>query len=123
MKKLSTIIFSILLVIVVAGGGYFYYMMVPTAYYTQIKDSGTEIKGTFDNKEAYVQYEYNQVGYDKNGEEKTLHFMSHPELGRPFKTNAYLKINYSRFKKEKGYEEVQEQDIPKKALEKLKEIE
>lgn len=121
MKKLSTIIFGVFLVFVLAGGGYLYYMMVPTSYYTQIKDTGKEIKGTYDNKEAYVQYEYTQVGYDKEGNEKTLTFTTHPELGRPFKTNAYLKIDYTRFQKEKGYEEVQEQDIPKEALEKIKE--
>jgi uncharacterized protein (TIGR01655 family) len=66
-----------------------------------------------------VQYEYSQAGYDKEGNEKTLDFLTHPDLGRPFKQDAYLKINVTRFKGENSYEEVQKAEVPQKALEKL----
>lgn len=121
MSKLAKSLISFFVLLIVAGGGFFYYMMVPTAYYTQITDKGTEIKGTFDNKEEYVQYEYSQAGYDKKGNEKTLEFMTHPDLGRPFKQDAYLKINVTRFKGENSYEEVQKSEISQQALEKLAE--
>lgn len=120
MRKLVKILGSIFLLLAIAGGRFLYYITIPTAYYTQITEKGTEITGTYDNtNEIYVQYEYDQSGYDEDGNEKKLAFMTHPDLGRPFKTDAYLKISVTRLKGENGYEEVQKQDIPQKALDKL----
>ncbi len=119
MSKLAKVIIGLLVFVVLAGSGMLYYMVAPTPYYTQITSQPKEIAGPEDEHEPYFQYEYEQKGYDKNGNERTLTFMTHPDLGRPFREQAYLKVNVSRLKGENGYEEVQKAAIPPKALEKI----
>lgn len=116
MKKMGLvflIIFSLL------GGGA-WYMVHPQYYYVKITEDGTKDSGMIlNNGEKVYTYSYSSKGYDKNGREKELTFSTHPDLNRPFKRNVYLKIRYTNWKQENGYEEVKRSDIPKKALNKI----
>ncbi|EFQ69766.1 YxeA family protein [Enterococcus faecalis] len=93
-------------------GGLAWYMIYPQYYYVKITGSGIVDK-KYEKQETYT---YNLKGYDKTGNEKDLTFSTHPDLKRPFKRNAYLKIRYTNLKRENGYEEVKRSDIPKEAL-------
>ncbi|MBM2658082.1 YxeA family protein [Staphylococcus pseudoxylosus] len=69
-----------------------------------VKDSG---KGT-------KQYEYTNKAYDKDGNEKEITYTAIKKL----KTNHYLELDY-KVGEVKGYTEVKEKDIPRKAKIKL----
>ncbi|WP_308732904.1 YxeA family protein, partial [Enterococcus faecium] len=104
----------ILLFIALLGIGNLYYMTHSQYYYVKITTDGkldTDYSGKI--------YSYKLKGYNKNGKEKELEFSTHPDLKRPFKKNAYLKIKYTNWKKVNGYEEMKKSEIPKKALNKL----
>lgn len=95
-------------------------MLHPQYYYVKITEDGTKDNGTtFNGGKKLYSYSYNLKGYDKNGNEKDLTFFTHPDLNRPFKRNVYLKIRYTNWKQENGYEEVKRSDIPKRALNKI----
>ncbi|MGC3434888.1 YxeA family protein [Enterococcus faecalis] len=112
MRLVFLVIFGIL-----SGG--VWYMLHPQYYYVKITESGIKDPAmVFDRKKVYT-YSYSLKGYDKNGSEKELNFSTHPDLNRPFKRNIYLKIRYTNWKQENGYEEVKKSDIPKKALNKI----
>lgn len=104
----------ILLFIALLGIGSLYYMTHSQYYYVKITTGG---KLNTDYSEEI--YSYKLKGYNKNGKEKELEFSTHPDLKRPFKKNAYLKIKYTNWKKVNGYEEMEKSEIPKKALNKL----
>lgn len=121
MKKLFSVLVVLLGILVVAGAGTFYYFTSKTPYYTQIVTTGERVISHDTNtKEEFVQYTYQQEGYDEEGTLRELDFMTHPDLGRPFREGAYLKVDVNRWKGELGYEEVQKEEIPQKALDKLK---
>ncbi|MCE4994740.1 YxeA family protein [Staphylococcus xylosus] len=69
-----------------------------------VKDSGKDIKV----------YEYTNKAYDKDGNGKEITYTATKKL----KTNHYLEIDY-KIGEVKGYTEVKEKDIPKKAKVKL----
>lgn len=115
MKKMGLV----LIIFGLIGGGA-WYMMHPQYYYVKITESGTKDTGiSFNDGTKVYSYSYNLKGYDENGNEKELTFSTQPDLNRPFKRNAYLKIRYTNWKQENGYEEVKKSDIPKKALNKI----
>lgn len=74
-------------------------------YYVQIEEDG-EAFTEFDN----TRYEYNLVGYDKEGEAQTLQFTANHQL----KKDAYLIIYY---KKDEviTYQEVTREEVPEAA--------
>lgn len=111
MKTFGLMIIGFLLSITLIG----WYMLHEQYYYVKITTDGELIRDSISERI----YEYNLKGYDKNGNEKNLTFVTHPTLNRPFKKNAYLKIIYTNWKKEYGYEEVKKSDVPKKSLNKL----
>lgn len=115
MKKTGIILF-ILLFIALLGIGSLYYMTYPQYYYVKITTDG---KLDTDYSESEKIYSYKLKGYNKNGKEKELEFSTHPDLKRPFKKNAYLKITYTNWKEVNGYEEIKKSEIPKKVLNKL----
>ena len=95
-------------------------MLKSVSYYTQITTTGTATTGEIPQTgETYTTYSYQQAGYDQDGNEQQLEFMTHPDLNRPFKMQAYLKISSNRLQAEHSYQEVQAADIPDKALAKL----
>ncbi|MBY7142428.1 YxeA family protein [Virgibacillus sp. NKC19-3] len=80
-----------------------------TKYYVEIDDDGEEY-----TESNNTRYEYNLMGFDEDGEEKELSFTA----GHQLKQGAYLKVHY---KKDEviTYEEVDADDVPKKAQELL----
>nr|WP_254005142.1 YxeA family protein [Enterococcus faecalis] len=96
-----------------------WYMLHPQYYYVKITESGTKDSAMIIDRKKVYTYSYSLKGYDKNGREKELTFYTHPDLNRPFKRNIYLKIRYTNWKQENGYEEVKRSDIPKRALNKI----
>lgn len=113
MKKTKIILFFTVFFGIGIGG--LYYATHPEYYYVKIT---TEGKLNADSQTSKI-YSYSFIGYNKNGEKKNLEVSTHPDLNRPFKKGAYLKINYTNWKKVTGYEEVKSSDIPKKAIDKL----
>ncbi|KRG15744.1 uncharacterized protein (TIGR01655 family) [Lederbergia galactosidilyticus] len=81
-------------------------------YYVQVKGDG-------DKKDDGRQdiYDYTLTGFNEDGEEATLEFFALKELRK----DAYLILYYKDKKGVTSYQEVNEEDIPEKALEKLQE--
>ncbi|MGM0336896.1 YxeA family protein [Enterococcus sp. AZ008] len=92
------------------------YMVYPQTYYVKITQNGELCNSSSEFKTYY----YKLNGYDRNGNEKKLAFSTHPDLNRPFKKNAYLKIIYNNLKQVIEYKEVSQKDVPPKALNKIK---
>ncbi|EGO2587799.1 YxeA family protein [Enterococcus faecalis] len=92
-----------------------WYFIHPQYYYVKITKNGNP-ESVYRGKKIYT---YTLKGYNKDGQEKELTFRTQPDLNRPFKKNAYLKVIYTNLKQENGYEEVLKFNIPKKALDKI----
>ncbi|PGO32078.1 hypothetical protein CN984_08650 [Bacillus cereus] len=85
-------------------------------YYVQITMDGKEgISKSMDGKVMGKEYEYTLSGFDKEGKEKELEFMAQKNLRK----EAFLRVYYSEKKGVTAWEEVQEDELPKKAKEKL----
>ncbi|MFJ8461587.1 YxeA family protein [Lysinibacillus xylanilyticus] len=82
-------------------------------YYVQVPEGKKVEVKTMDGQKAFS-YEYTSKGYDKKGSEKTLDFTAIKSLRK----NAYLRL-YVKDKGVSSYEEVKQDEIPSKALEKL----
>ncbi|PET92524.1 hypothetical protein CN941_30895 [Bacillus cereus] len=85
-------------------------------YYVQIKVDGKEgVSKSMDGKVMGKEYEYTLSGFDKEGKEKELEFMAQKNLRK----EAFLRVYHSEKKGVTAWEEVQEDELPKKAKEKL----
>jgi uncharacterized protein (TIGR01655 family) len=84
------------------------------SYYVQIQDSGKEIEGKTDSGEIYTDYEYTIKGFDEDGKEKTFTFTAQKDLRK----QAYIQV-YLKGDKVKSYQEVQANELPEKAKQKL----
>src|SRR5699024_3512143 len=75
-------------------------------YYVQIDDEGKEYASG-----DYTRYEYNLTGFDKDGTGEELLFTA----GHQLKQGAFLQVYY---KKDEvvTYEEVDDDDVPEKAM-------
>lgn len=109
MGKLKIGIF-IAIISLLCGG--IWYMIHPQYYYVKVTTDG-EIRTEFTDDKVYY---YDLKGYDEDGNGKNLHFSTHPDLGRPFIKDSYLKITYTNLKKERGYMGIKRTEIPQKAL-------
>ena len=94
-----------------------YVVMGGDSYYVQITTNGEKEVSKSDNGQQYVGYKYSLPGYDADGSKKTLEFRG--QQPRPLRKGAYLKITWNKNKGVTSYEEVQKEDIPKTAQEKL----
>lgn len=81
-------------------------------YYVQVEDNGKKY-----TEQNYTRYEYTLKGFDADGERKELTFTAKDQL----KEDAYLRVYY---KKDEviTYEEVQSEDMPKRALQLLEKV-
>ncbi|GAA0392209.1 YxeA family protein [Paenibacillus motobuensis] len=84
------------------------------SYYVQIQDSGKEIEGKSDSGKIFTYYEYTIKGFDEDGKEKTFTFTAQKDLRK----QAYLQV-YLKGDEVKSYQEVQANDLPEKAKQKL----
>ncbi|HEF1898055.1 YxeA family protein [Bacillus cereus group sp. MYBK108-2] len=85
-------------------------------YYVQITTDGKEgVSKSMDGKVMGKEYEYTLPGFDKEGKEKELEFMAQKNLCK----EAFLRVYHSEKKGVTAWEEVQEDELPKKAKEKL----
>ncbi|MFK4469746.1 hypothetical protein COJ07_20895 [Bacillus cereus] len=85
-------------------------------YYVQITMDGKEgVSKSMDGKVMGKEYEYTLSGFDKEGKEKELEFMAQKNLRK----EAFLRVYHSEKKGVTAWEEVQEDELPKKVKEKL----
>lgn len=105
MKKYM-VLFSLLVVFASLLVGCDINRMGKEEYYVQI---------TMDGKVMGKEYEYTLSGFDKEGKEKELEFMAQKNLRK----EAFLRVYHSEKKGVTAWEEVQEDELPRKAKEKL----
>lgn len=80
-------------------------------YYVQVIDGGKEIETSYESR-----YEYQLKGFDEEGHPQMLLFTANHQLAE----GAYLTVYYKAKKEEViYYEEVEEADVPEKALKAL----
>ena len=84
------------------------------SYYVQIQDSGKKIESKSDNGKIYTDYEYTMKGFNEDGKEKTFTFTAQKNLRK----QAYLQV-YLKGDEVKSYQEVQANELPEKAKQKL----
>lgn len=115
MKKILLAFVAGLLLLI--GGGYTWYHIQHGGekYYVQIKEDGEKKVERFDNGKQFDQYYYDMTGYNAKGESKELKYTADHNL----KHEAYLKITYNARKGVTKWEEVQKEDVPEKALNKI----
>lgn len=123
MKKRIILISILVIVIIIGAVGI--NIITPNDYYVKIIEDGRLQTG---EKIGSGDYDYELEAYDKKGNEITVGFQTVKNLRK----GAYLKVEVLKdiirgesFNKNKNavnilsYEEVQEDKVPKKALEKL----
>ncbi len=86
------------------------------SYYVHINEEGEKIESKINTGEVVVRYEYTLPAFDEKGHEKTLTFTSQHQL-RP---DAYLTLFLKKETEVTSYEEVEEKEVPDKALDKMK---
>ena len=84
-------------------------------YYTQIIGQGKVLEEKADSGVKHVSYEYKLLAFDKDGQQKTLTFTTQKQL----RENAYLMLFVKEDKGVTSYQEVKEDELPKKVSEKL----
>ncbi|GAA0122987.1 MAG: YxeA family protein [Clostridium argentinense] len=114
MKKLIPILMIALIIPVMLTGCDSKYnpFVKKVDYYVIVEGEGTPQKDDKGNETSSREYEL--TGYDKEGNEKTVKFLGMKQL----KEGAFLKVIFKEDTALK-YEEVQKEDIPKAAAEKL----
>ncbi|MCL2677116.1 MAG: YxeA family protein [Streptococcaceae bacterium] len=116
MKKVLLVLVTVLVVL----GGAFYAWKTITyggeTYYVKIVADGKKVQTHSDSGEVFDRYDYEMKAFNKNGDEKTLIFTADHNL----RHNAYLSLTVNDKKGVTNWNEVQEKDIPQKALDKLK---
>lgn len=119
MKKMM-IALVILLVVVVGGLATLRFVnfnhLGAEQYYVKITTDGAIEKETLDNGKVYETYWYKAYkAYNEEGKEISVDFSAQKNL----RHDAYLRVYYKESKGITSYEEVQENEVPKKALEQL----
>ena len=109
-----------LLVLLVLSGaswyGYSYYFG-GRDYYTKITETGETSNSIGSNGESLTSYQYTQKAYDKEGSETTQEMNEYRK--DPLRIGAYLKLKVNDRKGVLSWEEVTEQEVPAKALQKI----
>ncbi len=111
MKKIILVIVPMMILITMGGCS-----LTSSYYYVKITGDGKPVESIADDGTKYPDiYMYNLDGYDKDGNVKALEFTASKNLRK----DAYLEIKYRD--KVITYEEVEEKDVPEKAMEHLNE--
>ncbi|MFK4935723.1 YxeA family protein [Lactococcus garvieae] len=114
MKK---ILLGLAALILIIGGGFTWYNTNygGHTYYIQIHGDGEVKELTSNGGTPLKRYNYKIMGYDSDGKEKEVEFMSHHNL----KHEAYLEVLYNKKKGVMSWEERQRNEVPKEALKHL----
>ncbi|WP_434717276.1 YxeA family protein [Lactococcus lactis] len=117
MKKKLLGLAVVLLILI--GSGYAWYKVSygGTSYYVQITKDGAEKELKDDSGQKFKQYVYDIYSYQKDGKVKKVEFNADHNLRK----EAYLKLTVIPDKGVTSWEEVKKSEVPKAALEKLKE--
>lgn len=112
-------IIAVIFVVGAAWGGYSYWKFYTgSSYYTIVNSVGQEKEDMDDNgNKQGINYVYDLKSYNKEGEEKNVHFQT--ISGRPLRQGAYLKLKVNDSKGVLSFEEVQKNEVPEKALSQL----
>lgn len=116
MKRILAISFVVILVV----GGFALFQMYKSeyggaAYYTQIVSEGKKTSEKVDGQvEEIINYEYTQLAFDANGNSKMVTFKGNKDV--PLRMGAYLKLTVNEKKGVTAWEEVQQSEVPTKAL-------
>ncbi|MHC5373948.1 YxeA family protein [Enterococcus sp. LJL120] len=120
MKKIIIGVLAFLAIILAVGFGGKYAMdkywetnYGGPSYYTKI--TGDAVNTGVESGSTY--YEYDQVSYDENGVEETVHLKEYRDS--PLRIGAYLKMVVNDEKGVTSWEEVQESDLPSAVADKL----
>ncbi|WP_025027867.1 YxeA family protein [Caldalkalibacillus mannanilyticus] len=84
-------------------------------YYTQVEGQGERLEDILSSGEIMVRYEYTLPAFNQAGQQKLLTFTAPKQL----QEKAYLVLYVKNEKVVTSYQEVNEQEIPEKAAEKL----
>ncbi|GIN56709.1 hypothetical protein J8TS2_10280 [Lederbergia ruris] len=118
MKK-SMIAIGIVLVILVGGVIFLQNVNLNRVgadeYFTQINGEGTKTEDKMSDGGIHIRYEYELPAYDKDGNQKTLTFSADKQL----RENAYLLLFVKNGKDVTSYQEVKDEELPKKVAEVL----
>lgn len=104
-------IVAIIVVLAVCALGYYFFECYEATYYTQIDNSKVTKLDVADN----MKYEYTLNSYNEKGNKKEIKFKTSREL----RENAYLKLEV-RVLGVHSWEEVNENELPNKVIEKYK---
>lgn len=124
MKKTISIIAIIGIIICGAFWAKDYYnsrYVISDSFYTQIPlDEKNEDSWLKDSNGVQQEKgkEYNLLGYNKNGDERSVHFIKKGTSKDYYEPGTYIKVDVSKTL-EIGVSTVEKNDVPKKALDKL----
>ena len=121
MKKVLIGLGGLLAAVVVIFGGFYVFKQVDyggVQYYTRITTDGRKITQKDDRGRSHVDYQYHQTAYDQDGKAKTIKFNGNKT--RPLRRGAYLALTYNPNKGVTKWAAVSAQDVPAKALNRLK---
>lgn len=114
-RKIRWIILTIVIILAAAGGFYYWQSYVGEPYYVFINTSGKEKEDIdMDGNKRGLNYEYYLNAYNQDGKEKKVDFQT--ISGHPLRQGAYLKVKVNDKKGVLSFEEVQKNEVPKKAL-------
>lgn len=117
MKKIIKRVLPIIFIFMLLGGSIYIYQYFygGTYYYTKIDEQYESVSDSVDQNGAKrgVIYTYNLDSFDDQGEQLNIQFDTY--LGRPLKSDAFLKVLVNKKSKIISWEEVQVNEIPEKA--------
>src|SRR5699024_578386 len=113
MKKILIVSMSLFLLVLAGCSPQPLQTIGSTKYFVKVDDAGE--KQEIEEADT-VRYEYNLVGYDKDGEKKDLLFTA----GKELKQGAFLQVYYKE-DEVITFEEVEEGEVPEQAIASLNE--
>lgn len=120
LKKIVGSLVAVILMLGIVGYGLVkidFNRLNKDVYYLQIKEDGVLEKTTLENGEVMKRYNYELHAINDEGKEEELSFSAHKNL----KKLAYLKMYVKKDTTSvTSYDEVNKEDIPVNALEKIK---
>ncbi|GBG96217.1 YxeA family protein [Lactococcus termiticola] len=115
MKKILIGIVAVLVIIGAGGFGWYQLTYGGKDYYVQIKTDGEKRTVTANDGNKFPIYTYKIKATEKSGQTKDIEFTADHNL----RHGAYLDLTYNNKKGVTNWKEVQKDEVPKEALDKL----